>query len=103
MFTFHDFASGSPYLIDDEVQVIATPGHTSRDVSVVVKTQSGVVVVAGDLFECADDRENEKLWRAFSERPEEQARSRQRILELADFIVPGHGDIFAVKKGETAD
>ena len=101
LYTFHDFASGAPYMIDNEVQVIATPGHTSRDVSVIVKTQAGVVAVAGDLFECGDDIEDEKLWRSFSEHPEEQTRSRLRILDLADFIVPGHGDIFAVKRGES--
>lgn len=102
LYTYHDFASGSPYLIDNKVQVIATPGHTSCDVSVVVKTRTGVVAVVGDLFECAEDLEDEKLWRSFSEHPEEQARSRLRILELADFIVPGHGDMFAVKRGENA-
>ena len=103
IYTYHDFASGSPYLIDNEVQVLATPGHTSRDVSVIVKTRAGVVAVAGDLFECAADLEDEKLWRSSSEHPEEQTRSRLRILELADFIVPGHGDIFAVKRGDSAD
>ena len=103
LYTFHDFASGAPYMIDNEVQVIATPGHTSRDVSVIVKTQAGVVAVAGDLFECAEDLRDEKLWRSFSEHPDEQARSRLRVLGLADFIVPGHGDIFPVKRGESAD
>ena len=39
---------GIPYEIDDDVEVLPTPGHTSEDVSVLVKsTNLGTVVVAG--------------------------------------------------------
>ena len=92
----HPFASGAPYAIDDGVEVIATPGHTSQDVSVVVRTLAGVYVIAGDLFECEQDLSDEELWRASSEDPVRQARSRALVLRLADFIVPGHGPMFRV-------
>jgi glyoxylase-like metal-dependent hydrolase (beta-lactamase superfamily II) len=92
----HPFASGEPYRIDDSVEVIATPGHTSQDVSVVVRTPEGVHVVAGDLFECREDLEDETLWRANSEDPERQAGSRALVLGIADFVVPGHGRAFAL-------
>ena len=93
---FHDFARGTPYRIDDRIEVIPTPGHTARDVSVIVKTKQGVVAIVGDLFECAEDLENENLWRSSSEMPEMQKTNRERILDLADFIVPGHGEMFRV-------
>jgi glyoxylase-like metal-dependent hydrolase (beta-lactamase superfamily II) len=96
LYTSHPFARGEPYVIDDDVEVIATPGHTGQDVSVVVRTAAGVHVIAGDLFECEEDLANEDLWRASSEDPIRQAESRARILRLADFIVPGHGGMFAV-------
>lgn len=103
----HPFALGEPYRIDDDVEVIATPGHTSQDVSVLVRTPDGVYVVAGDLFECEADLAEEELWRACSEDPAAQAESRARVLALADFIVPGHGAMFGVahtrERGALAD
>lgn len=97
-YTFHDFKSGAPYMIDGHVEVVATPGHTSQDVSVMVKTKDGVFAIAGDLFESEEDLENEGLWKASSELPSEQEKSRAKVLAKADFIVPGHGEMFVVKK-----
>ncbi len=98
LYTFHDFASGQTYRIDDQIEVIPTPGHTTQDISVIVKTKQGVIAIVGDLFECAEDLENESLWRSCSEMPERQRTSRQEVLDLADFIVPGHGEMFRVAK-----
>lgn len=98
IYTFHDFKSGASYSIDELVKVVPTPGHTGQDVSVFVNTDEGLVVVAGDLFEREEDLEDERLWREASELPDEQERSRARVLAIADFIVPGHGGIFRVKK-----
>lgn len=37
-----------PFQIDEGIQVIATPGHTADDISVVVQTENlGTVVIAG--------------------------------------------------------
>ena len=98
----HEFARGEPYVIDDGVEVIATPGHTREDVSVVVRTAEGVYVIAGDLFECEQDLDDEALWRSSSEDPRAQAESRARILRLADFIVPGHGPTFRTSEARGA-
>jgi glyoxylase-like metal-dependent hydrolase (beta-lactamase superfamily II) len=95
LYTSHPFARGERYAIDEHLEVIPTPGHTSQDVSVVVRTQAGVYAIAGDLFECEGDLVDEELWRASSEDSALQAESRARILSLADFIVPGHGGMFA--------
>lgn len=100
LYTFHDFAHGQPYKIDDEIEIIPTPGHTKQDISVLVRTRQGVVAIVGDLFENENDLDNQNLWRSFSEFPAEQEVSRNKILEIADFIVPGHGDMFGVKKGK---
>jgi glyoxylase-like metal-dependent hydrolase (beta-lactamase superfamily II) len=97
LYTVHDFAE-SPFPIDDDVEVIATPGHTKQDVSVIVRTAAGTYAIVGDLFECAEDLENEELWRPISEDPQEHERSRALVLELADFIVPGHGEMFEVRR-----
>lgn len=94
-----DFNEGVPFCIEGEnIQVISTPGHTPEDVSVAVKgTDRGTVVVCGDLFEHEED---ENLWRQFSECPEKHLTSRNKVLEIADWIVPGHGCMFKVKKSE---
>lgn len=77
-----------------QVSIIPTPGHTGRDVSVLVKgTVVGQVLVAGDLFECCADDDS---WRELSENPEVQDESRQTALRTADVIVPGHGAPFRV-------
>jgi len=39
---------GEKYIIDDGVEVVATPGHTSADISLVVQnTSRGTVLLAG--------------------------------------------------------
>jgi glyoxylase-like metal-dependent hydrolase (beta-lactamase superfamily II) len=96
LYAAHPFAAGKPYRIDDNVEAIPTPGHTGQDVSVVARTARGVHVIVGDLFECEEDLADESLWRASSEDPARQAVSRATVLRIADFIVPGHGAMFAV-------
>ena len=97
-YTFHNFAKQGPYKIDDDIEIVYTPGHTKQDITVVLKTPHGIVSVTGDLFESEKDLSDDQLWRQFSEYPEEQQISRRKILEVSDYIVPGHGDIFEVKK-----
>uniref|UniRef100_A0A0P4VUS7 Metallo-beta-lactamase domain-containing protein 1 n=1 Tax=Scylla olivacea TaxID=85551 RepID=A0A0P4VUS7_SCYOL len=98
-FFIHPFETGEPYKIDDSLQVIPTPGHTTADVSVVVRTaHQGTVVIAGDLFEREEDISDSSLWRytAGSENPETQEKHRNEVILLADHIVPGHGPMFRV-------
>ncbi|XP_007245128.3 metallo-beta-lactamase domain-containing protein 1 [Astyanax mexicanus] len=92
----NQLAEGQPYIIDDHLSVIPTPGHTGRDVSVLVKgTSAGTVLVAGDLFECCDDEDS---WKDLSENPELQEIGRQKALQEADVIIPGHGPLFRVHR-----
>jgi glyoxylase-like metal-dependent hydrolase (beta-lactamase superfamily II) len=90
-----DFAQ-DPYVIDEEVQVIGTPGHMPQDVSVLVKTPEGLVAVVGDLFESEEDLKDPSRWIMWSNDPETQKNSRDSILMTADYIVPGHGGMFQV-------
>ncbi|XP_048884906.1 metallo-beta-lactamase domain-containing protein 1 [Brienomyrus brachyistius] len=92
----NQLAEGRPHPIDDHVSILPTPGHTGRDVSVLVTgTSVGVVLVAGDLFENSAD---EGTWRELSENPAVQEVSRQGALRTADVIIPGHGPPFRVPK-----
>lgn len=100
-FIDHPFNLGTAYEIDENLKIIPTPGHTLSDVSVVVKNVEnfGTIVVAGDLFEREEDLHNDEIWiSAGSEDVESQKRNRAMVLDIADYIVPGHGKMFKVLK-----
>ncbi len=94
MYRTHDFAA-APFAIDEQVQIVATPGHTTEDVSVLVRSGGIVTAVVGDLFESEFD---EGIWQKMSQFPEEQQKNREMILSLADVIIPGHGNAFRNQK-----
>jgi glyoxylase-like metal-dependent hydrolase (beta-lactamase superfamily II) len=98
LYTDHDLAAGQPYVIDEAVTVVPTPGHSGEDTSVIARTSAGVYAVTGDLFESRADLDDDRIWRGASRDPERQAAHRHEILALADHIVPGHGDAFAVPR-----
>ena len=67
-------------------------------ISIIVKTKNNkTVVIAGDLFEKEQDLKNSYLWLgAGSEDKKQQEHHRMRILDIADFVVPGHGPMFEI-------
>uniref|UniRef100_A0A8C4RNL6 Metallo-beta-lactamase domain-containing protein 1 n=1 Tax=Erpetoichthys calabaricus TaxID=27687 RepID=A0A8C4RNL6_ERPCA len=90
----HELAEGKPFIIDQHVEILPTPGHTGSDTSVLVRgTELGTVAVVGDLFENYNDEDG---WRAVSENSSVQQCSRQRVMEIANVIIPGHGGAFQV-------
>jgi glyoxylase-like metal-dependent hydrolase (beta-lactamase superfamily II) len=100
----HDICRGDIYTffedkyeIEPDISVLNTPGHSIEDVSVLIKTPNGLVAVTGDLFEKETDAQDES-WKVFSKYPEYQLKSRKKILELAGWIIPGHGKMFKVEK-----
>eukprot|EP00105_Crassostrea_gigas_P042042 XP_019926190.1 PREDICTED: metallo-beta-lactamase domain-containing protein 1 [Crassostrea gigas] len=91
----HNFQSEGTFAVNDDVEVIPTPGHTSEDISVIVKnTQLGTIAVVGDLFHSEEDMEDSSLWRSRSQDPARQEANRHKILRLVDYVVPGHGKLF---------
>jgi glyoxylase-like metal-dependent hydrolase (beta-lactamase superfamily II) len=71
------------------VRLIATPGHTTEDISTVVGTPDGVVVLTHAWW-TADGPADDPV----AEDADALHRSRARILAVADEIVPGHGARF---------
>ncbi|MBI5449314.1 MBL fold metallo-hydrolase [Candidatus Gottesmanbacteria bacterium] len=89
------------YTVDENIHIIHTPGHDNRCISVLVKTAKGIVAVTGDLFEYNNDwvtTDTSEAWEPWSQDKAMQMQSRDKIWKQADFIVPGHGDMFAVDK-----
>ena len=85
------------YEVIEGVSLLTTPGHAEEHFSVVVKADDGkTVVVAGDAI-------NEGYYTtgqisAFAYDADLYRASAARILEIADEIIPGHGERFAVTR-----
>ena len=86
---------------ETDLEIIQTPGHSNDHCSLVVKTNEGVYVIAGDVFWWMDNEEQKidinKPDQAHPADMEKLTESRKQILEIGDYIIPGHGKMFKVK------
>ena len=89
----YDILTKGRNIITPNVSIKSTPGHAMDEGSVIVVTEKGIVAIAGDLF--FNDQSERNI---FIHDKKDFEKSRQEILKLADYIVPGHGGIFEVKK-----
>lgn len=78
------------YEIAPGVIVVRTPGHTDEDASLLVETLEGTYALTHLWWVPGYEPLNDPL----AEDADELTRSRQEILLQADWIVPGHGDLF---------
>ncbi len=89
---------------DTGLKIIQTPGHCNEHCSLVVPTEKGIYVVAGDVFWWTDSEAQtvniEKIDDAHPQEVdmEKLIESRKKILEIADWIIPGHGKMFKAEK-----
>lgn len=81
----HRYWKGESLPLTDDVHLLKTPGHTPDSCSVVASTAHGTVAAVGDLWWSLDDP---KLLVVSD--PDALKASRERILRLADMIIPGH-------------
>ncbi|MEK6859517.1 MAG: MBL fold metallo-hydrolase [Nanoarchaeota archaeon] len=88
------------------IKIIKTPGHDQFHCSVVVDTKDlGKVVVAADVFWWTDNEEQKTDRKSimnhkdpYMKNEKQLMESRNKILEIADYIIPGHGKMFKVEK-----
>ncbi|OEJ27087.1 MBL fold hydrolase [Streptomyces agglomeratus] len=78
------------YELTPSVRLIRTPGHSREDVTVLVGTPDEVVAFVGDLWW----RPNGPVEDPVSPDLAQLRASRERVLAIADVIVPGHGGAF---------
>ena len=78
----------------DDIKIIKTPGHDKTSITLLVKTDKGIVAICGDVFWKENFPEEDK----YADNPKKLKESRKKIIELADYIIPGHADIYKVKK-----
>lgn len=76
-----------------DIKIIKTPGHDSTGITLFVKTNEGTVAICGDVFW----KENYPEEDPYANDPQKLKEIRKKIIELADWIIPGHGGIYKVK------
>ena len=80
--------------ISEDIEIIETPGHAATGLTLLVKTDKGRVAICGDVFW----KENFPESDPYADEPEKIAESRKRVLDSADYIVPGHAGMYEVRK-----
>jgi glyoxylase-like metal-dependent hydrolase (beta-lactamase superfamily II) len=92
-------------LPETDIEVFATPGHAHEHASLSVITSKGKIVIAGDVFWWMDNevqKTDSKILLAkddpFTKDKKRLLESRKKVLEIADLIIPGHGEMFKVKR-----
>jgi glyoxylase-like metal-dependent hydrolase (beta-lactamase superfamily II) len=78
--------------ITKNIKLIKTPGHNSNSTTLLVKTEKGVIAICGDVFWKKDYPKKD----SYASDPKKLAASRKKLLKIADYIIPGHGDMFKV-------
>jgi len=89
-----------------DIEIFKTPGHDMFHCSVLVETEElGKVATVGDVFWWKDGQpqeiDKESLMEhedPYVKNKEDLTNSRKKVLELADYVIPGHGKMFKVKK-----
>jgi glyoxylase-like metal-dependent hydrolase (beta-lactamase superfamily II) len=89
-----------------DIEIIKTPGHDMFHCSILVKTKKfGRVAIAADVFWWSDEEEQKNDMESlmnhkdpYVKNKEQLSSSRKKILEIADYVIPGHGKMFKVEK-----
>lgn len=86
---------------ETNIQLLPTPGHSPEHTSLLVETDEGVVCIAQDVFWWEDGKQKSdtvdelmNLEDPFATDTEALKKSRELVLEKADWIIPGHGKKF---------
>lgn len=78
----------------ENIRIVKTPGHSYDSITLFVETDKGIIAVCGDVFWKENFPEDDP----YASDKEKLQESRKKILEMADWIIPGHGKMFKVQK-----
>ncbi|NOX71974.1 MAG: MBL fold metallo-hydrolase [Candidatus Micrarchaeota archaeon] len=76
--------------LSDDIRIVKTPGHSYDSITFLVKTKNDIVAICGDVFW----KEGYPQDDPYAQDREKLQESRKYILKTADFIIPGHGEMF---------
>ena len=92
------------HVLGNDTEIISTPGHVNEHLSLLVDTAEGKIAIAGDVVFWLEDEEQvfdihqKDQSQAIDLDMEILVESRKKLLDLADYIIPGHGKMFKVNK-----
>ena len=84
---------GDGYAISPNCQLWLTPGHTAEDATLIVRADDAVYAITHLWWRGDRSPEIDPL----ADDQAELERSRARVLEVADIVVPGHGQPFPTR------
>ncbi|MGV8141845.1 MAG: MBL fold metallo-hydrolase [Candidatus Woesearchaeota archaeon] len=76
-----------------DIRVLRTPGHSYDGITLLVKTDTGIVAICGDIFWKKDYPKKDVY--AFDAKQLEKDRT--MLKKVADYIIPGHGKMFRTR------
>lgn len=77
----------------NDIRAIKTSGHNYDGITLLVKTKKGTIAICGDVFWKKNYPENDP----YATDLKKLQKSREIVLKSADYIIPGHGDMFKAK------
>ncbi len=83
-------------VLAEGITTVALPGHTKGTTGLLFDAPEGKVLISGDSIMTNEFFQNKKPY-FFCRDLEESENSIDKAVELADFIIPGHGNAFSVK------
>ncbi len=92
------------FISEADLKIIQTPGHCNEHCSVIVPVNKDIYVVSGDVFWwSAGEKQAINIEKIDDAHPAEVnmkklVESREKILQIADYIIPGHGKMFKTRK-----
>ncbi|MGA2418321.1 MAG: MBL fold metallo-hydrolase [Candidatus Staskawiczbacteria bacterium] len=81
------------------IQILRTPGHDYTDITLFVTTDDGIVAICGDVF-WKENYPKDPRDDSFASDPVKLGQSREMIFKMADWIIPGHGDMYKTNRGQ---
>jgi len=80
--------------IAPHIRLIKTPGHSYDGITLLVETRKGTVAICGDVFWKKDFPRSDP----YAQDKKKLKQSRKKVLQSADWVIPGHGKMFKVGK-----
>jgi len=80
--------------ISGGVKTVKTPGHSYDSITFLVFTSEGEVAICGDVFWKKDYPKVEDD--PYASDRAELVKSRTKVLEIADAVIPGHGEKYTI-------